>query len=484
MAKSEIDSLINSSPLTPFQWRLFWLCGFGWALDMFAFTAVGKLISAVSGRYGLSESQEGLYSTVSYAGMFFGAEIWGRVCDSHGRRTAFLGTLVVSTTFYFVISPCDKFWQLFLCLFGIGIGSGGGLVTRGTLLVEWLPLSKRGILVGALGVFWPVGGTLASAIAWLTIGQIDEPWCGGKSNCGWRVYFLALGLVQLLFTACFAWPLTVESARWYHLHGRRAEAKKLLQRAFPAPSASTVLLRDDGETEKHENEDEDKEEDGEGRQQASPPVSELFHPSLRRTTIVLWIIWAVFSFGVAAFYTLLPTLLKNQGFSTNTQNVIYFVANTGGIPGAVCSALLLETDWGRKKTLIAALSLSAVAQILVLAAAHSGSAVAMGAVCWMQQALTMSAWAVLFAYTPEVYPTTLRTRALGSANMLDRVGGVVGPYIGGLLISKSQSAALVLFSVAVGAAAVASWLLEIETKGRPLAEALDDGDGSGAEEGA
>jgi hypothetical protein len=58
--------------------------------------------------------------------------------------------------------------------------------------------------------------------------------------------------------------------------------------------------------------------------------------------------------------------------------------------------------------------------------------------------------------------------------MLDRVGGIIGPYIGGLLVAKNKVQALILFSVAFVLAAVASWFLDIETKGKPLRDTIDD----------
>jgi hypothetical protein len=40
---------------------------------------------------------------------------------------------------------------------------------------------------------------------------------------------------------------------------------------------------------------------------------------------------------------------------------------------------------------------------------------------------------------PQVYPTTLRTKALGTANLIDRVGGIIGPYLGGYFVSEVRT---------------------------------------------
>jgi hypothetical protein len=66
----------------------------------------------------------------------------------------------------------------------------------------------------------------------------------------------------------------------------------------------------------------------------------------------------------------------------------------------MAAAYLLETEWGRKKTLCVSLTLSAVVQLMLLTA--TGSTATMAIVCFLQQCTAMAVWAVLFAYTPEV----------------------------------------------------------------------------------
>ena len=94
--------------------------------------------------------------------------------------------------------------------------------------------------------------------------------------------------------------------------------------------------------------------------------------------------------------------------------------------------------------------------------------------CFLQQLVQMAVWAVMFVITPEVYPTTLRARGLGAANMLDRIGGMIGPFVGGIVLAYNRGIAVMVFASALGIAALSSMLLRTETRGTKLAENLID----------
>ncbi len=43
-------------------------------------------------------------------------------------------------------------------------------------------------------------------------------------------------------------------------------------------------------------------------------------------------------------------------------------------------------------------------------------------------------WSVLYAYTPELYPTRSRATGSGFASSFGRIGSLVGPYVVGVLL--------------------------------------------------
>jgi putative MFS transporter len=292
---------------------------------------------------------------------------------------------------------------IFIGIFFLGFGSGGGDVTRGTLLTEWLPVSVRGGLVGTLGAFWPIGGAVASAIAWGVIGSKSVSWLG-EERADWRTLFRILGTIQLCFiSVCHGFGLIPESPRWLCLQNREDEAKALVQHCFGLQRDTVGNMMErltDSVDLGAEKEIAEQEQRKTTDRPAELSYSAIFHPKLRKTSVILWIIWFSVSFGSAGFFILLPTLLKNAAFTPVQQRLVFFVANLGGIPGALASSALLETSLGRKNTLIVSLFLTALVQLLVLSVGTN--VIAMGVICFLQQTTAMSVWAVIFAYTPEV----------------------------------------------------------------------------------
>jgi putative MFS transporter len=86
----------------------------------------------------------------------------------------------------------------------------------------------------------------------------------------------------------------------------------------------------------------------------------------------------------------------------------------------------------------------------------------------------LGAWACLYAYTPELYPTAIRTTGMGAASGMARVAGVLAPILGGVLIPLSLEAALTLYALSFAAAALAVGILGRETKSEALADTFDE----------
>jgi putative MFS transporter len=80
-------------------------------------------------------------------------------------------------------------------------------------------------------------------------------------------------------------------------------------------------------------------------------------------------------------------------------------------------------------------------------------------------------WSVLYAYTPELYPTRIRATGSGFASSVGRLGSLLGPSIVGVILPLTgQSGVFTLGAMSFVVAALVVLLLGVETKGRTLEE--------------
>ncbi|MEM4900301.1 MAG: MFS transporter, partial [Thermofilum sp.] len=87
----------------------------------------------------------------------------------------------------------------------------------------------------------------------------------------------------------------------------------------------------------------------------------------------------------------------------------------------------------------------------------------------------LGSWGITYAYTPELYPTALRGTGSGWANSFGRVGGILGPYIAGVLMQAygDPLAPFLLFAAVHVISAAVVGALGVETKGKPLEELVE-----------
>lgn len=135
------------------------------------------------------------------------------------------------------------------------------------------------------------------------------------------------------------------------------------------------------------------------------------------------------------------------------------------IPGYFSAAFLVERI-GRKPVIVFYLLLSALSAFLF------GQATATAQILlWasLMSFFNLGAWGAVYTYTPELYPTHARATGAGSAAAFGRIGGIIAPYLVGMLLpSLGRGGVLTMNAALLAIAAGAVAFLGMETKGRTL----------------
>ncbi|KFJ04088.1 MAG: MFS transporter [Bifidobacterium subtile] len=430
---------LDRLPFNAAHRKLLVASGIGWAFDAMDVGLVSFVVAAIAAdpHFALSNTERSWVLSIGFVGMAIGAALGGFIADRVGRKTVFTATLII---FGLANGAMAFAWSLVALLaarFVIGLGLGSELPVASTLVSEFAPTKHRGRMTVLLESFWAVGWIIAAAIGFFVIPSTGD-W-------GWR-WALLIGALPLLY-AIVARVHIPESVRFLEAHGRDVEAERAV-RYFEAASSVAPVASPTGVP------------------LPKIPTRTLFGKRYRGRTIAIWLTWFFVNFSYYGAFTWMPSLLADQ-FGSLTKSFGYTLAiSLAQLPGYFLAAWLVEV-WGRRKTLSIFLAVSAVAAFLFAQAGTPALVLVFG---MLLSAANLGAWGVLYAVTPEIYPTRLRAAGSGAAAAVGRIAAIVAPLLVPWLLTIAGGGKTVAFIVfgAVFACACLSALALPERAGKEL----------------
>jgi putative MFS transporter len=444
---ANVGARLERLPMTSYQRSLFAIIATAWFFDSMDLGIMTFVLGSIKTEFALSTAQAGLLASSSFLGMLLGAAIAGMLADRFGRKPVFQ----VSMIFWGVGSllcgfATDVTWlMVFRILLGFGMGMEFPIGL--SMVSEIVPSKSRGKYVAILEGFWPLGFIAAGVLAYFAL-----------PLTGWRGIFIALSI-----PAAFVYIVrryVPESPRWLEQAGRTKEADSVttgIEQRVIAANGGKPLPPPAAQAEPVE------------RMDKCALFAELWHGVYAKRTIMLWALWFFALLGYYGLTSWLGALLQQAGYEV-TKSVMYTVCiSLAGIPGFIFSAWLLEA-WGRKPTCVLMLTGSALAAFVYgqFAAAHAPVTQLIAAGLCMQFFL-FGMWSVLYAYTPELYPTRSRGTGAGFASSVGRLGSLLGPTAVGMVLPiTGHGGVFTLGAISFGIAALVVIVMGTETKGLSL----------------
>lgn len=429
------DHAIEQVGFGRFQKRLMILCGLGWAADAMEVLLISFALPAIGQEWGLTAAQKGLLATAIFLGMLAGAWLWGYLSDRIGRKAGFISTVAIDSIFGLLSAFAPTFGWLVALRALTGFGVGGTLPVDYSIFAEYLPTQKRGRYLVLLEAFWAIGAIAAAGLAWLIVPRL-----------GWRWLLAVSALPGLIIF--FIRRSIPESPRYWMVRGEAERATQVLrhvaeQNGQPLPNFTLQPLP----------------------AAPRPRLTDLWRSGLRRTTLLLWVIWFTISLGYYGVFTWLPNYFRSQGMALLPVYQNAFILALAQLPGYFSAAYLVE-KWGRRRTLAFYLLASGLFTYLFAIVNSLNWIVGMG--IWMSF-FTLGAWGALYAFTPEAYPTALRGSGMGAASGMTRIAGALAPSLGAVLMTGSSLALpLTLYAAAYVIGSLAALGLPHETSQQPL----------------
>ncbi|MBN1147500.1 MAG: MFS transporter [Anaerolineales bacterium] len=438
MSKITYDEAIDQIGFGRFQRKLLWICGLGWAADAMEVLLIAFALPVIGQEWNLSNAQKGLLGTAIFLGMLAGAWGWGWLSDRIGRRTGFISTVAIDSVFGLLSALSPSFAWLVVLRAATGFGVGGTLPVDYSIFAEYLPSKKRGHYLVLLESFWALGTIAAAGLAWLVVPSLGWRWLLGLSALPGLLIFIVRRHVP-------------ESPRYLLVSGQEKQARAVLEQ----------VARENGV------------QLPQGELIPPPPtprgrVRDLWRPRLARTTLLLWLIWFTISLGYYGVFTWLPSYFRLKGMELLPVYQNTFLLALAQIPGYFSAAYLVERI-GRRRTLSFYMIASGLFTYLFGLATSMPFVVGMAV--WMSF-FALGAWGALYAYTPEAYPTTLRTTGMGAASGMTRIAGAIAPSLGAALMGLSLIVPLTVYALAYVLGGLAAIALPLETRQRPLEDTL------------
>lgn len=448
---SSISARIERLPFGRFHRRLLLMGGLGYTFDGLDAAVVAFVMPVAMKLWSLSSVETGLLGSSTAIGFLFGALSAGLLGDRIGRRPVMMYALVLYTAAS-LVSAFAQSWPVFFwtrVVAGLGTGAESAIVAP--FLAEFVARRLRGGFTGALAGFFSFGFVGAALLGYFIVPAAPQ---------AWRVVLVltALPVLMLLW-----WRRALpESPRWLEAHGRIAEANRIVARmeaeaegalppldtaAAPPPLASS------------------------GKRGFGVQLAALLSPALRRVAFMTWLMWLSITFSYYAFFTWIPTLLVQHGM-TITKSFGYSIAiYLAQIPGYYTAAWLNERI-GRQAVIASYMVLGGCAALGMSVAATPGQIMIAGI---FLSFFMNGTYAGVYAYTPEVFPTDVRTTGTGLASAIGRIGSIASPIIVGFVFPRLGFGGVFGMTTAmllVGAAAVL--ILGVKTLRRSLEDIARD----------
>lgn len=416
-----------------------WLIGAMMLFDSWDIIIIAYMMPYLSEEWRLDTYATGWLLSSAAIGQFFGALGIGWLAERLGRKpvlcVAVIAMCLASLACSFSASP----EQLMGLRFLQGLAMGGALPVAASYINEIAPVQTRGRFFSTYQFLMVAGFPVA---AWLAAILAED--------YGWRVLFV-IGALPIVLVPLL-WLLFPESPRWLN-RAKGFDAAVAAIRRLGGPAQPLGPVAD------------------EVRKEERVPVSALFRPSLRRVSIVMFLLWFMTSLVNYGLLNWTPTIFVSEfGLSKLQANEM---AALGSIPIFFAPIVLGATidRFGRRPfaiggALAATLCLTTLAlvpytQPLALVALTLGGGFTIGVVA-----------VLLWPYSSEVFPTPVRAVGLGVSSSLARAASSLTPLFVAGLIGLSGDVRLVftVFAVIAAANTLLWWKGTVETARRPTLE--------------
>lgn len=413
-----ISETIDQRPMSRYQIWTMALCGMVIVLDGFDTQSIGFLAPSIAESLHIPIKTFAPIFVAALIGLMISSMLSGPIADRWGRKWPIVACTLIFGMFAMLTSRCTTFDQLVACRFLTGLGLGGALSNSVALMSEYAPKRLLAVIVSIMFCGMPTGTVLATRVSAAMLPR----W-------GWQSIFYAGGILPLTL-ALLLIAILPESVRYLEVSGaNQQKISKILGRISPE-LADAPLSRS-------------RQQD----QRRNAPVISLFTEGRTAGTILLWI---PFFMNLLMLYFVvfwLPALLRQNGKPVSAGATAIMLFSVGGIAGSFVEGNLMNR-WGAFPVLLTEFLCTT---LLIASLAFSNSFPLMMAITFVLGFVVQGAQGGLSAVAATFYPISIRSTGIGWCLGVGRVGSIVGPMLGGIMLKLNWSPREILLAGSIPA---------------------------------
>ncbi len=416
MSRMNITDIVNEAEFNRFHFRILIGCCLIITFDMFDLVIYSSVLPVLMEEWKLSPVQAGAIGSYGFLGMMLGAIIFGILADNFGRKNILILCVFLFSIFTVFCAFANGPTVFSVFRFVAGVGIGGVLPNVIALLTEYTPKNKHNMLVSIVMCCFSIGGIFAALIGIYVMPLI-----------GWKSVFLVAAIPLILI------PFMVkhfhDSPAILLMKGRVDELRSVLSKVN-----NKSLLIADFQFEVTSN-----------RKGSGSPVIGLFKDGRALGTVMIWIAFFMCLLMINGLTIWLPNLMFSAGYALTSSLSFMIVLNIGAIIGTLILGSLAD-KYGVRKVIV---PMFVMASICLMLLGFKNNMFILYVLVAITGACTMGAQNISYSFVSHYYPPLMRSTAVGLASGIGRIGGIIGPTFGGILLSLDLSVQMNFISFAI-----------------------------------
>lgn len=411
MNKTVIANFLDNSKLNKFHKSLLIIGIFVITFSGYGLSVIGTIVPIITEEWQINATQAGFISSAGMFGMMFGAIGLSFLADRYGAKKILILSILIFSVCILGATIFNNPLAFAAFRFLAGVGSGGATPIIISLLTEYSPKANKSKMVAIALCGNQIGGMLSPFIGMLVIERF-----------GWRPVLWIAVLPLLLLP---------------YIYKSIPESAQFLAKKQQYDELGTIL----GKIDETYQEKIDLKQSLSYIGHVTPKkvekvsYSRLFTKRYFLSTILIGLIYIMGLLAINGVNTWLPNVMVKSGFDLGPSLAFSIFLNAGTMIGTISWAGVAD----KKGFTVLLPVIYTIGGICLMLMGVKVNIIVLYIFITLIGGFLFAAHSLVNAFVSQFYPDDIRTTGVGFANSIGRVGGMLGPIVGGMLLTANAS---------------------------------------------